>query len=476
MRKLYWYLSGYIQKHWWLFLMTLAAAIIIFWVILPRILDNSTFNRRTTYIGLVGTYTLTTLPDEITHQISYGLTSIDDQTWEVVPAVAEDYIISDSGLLYTFYLKNNLYWQDGTPITPDQINYNLPGVEKTIDLAKNTISYRLSEAYAPFPSELTAPLIRYDLKQRFWGLWSKIDVIGIGDYEIISYKYKDQSRTKLSQITVVSSSDKFVYRFYLTEEQAAYAFKRGEVDQVWNLNSDRGLEGWHESVVVEKLVAQDEYLGLFFNLEDKRLSKNVRQAFAYALDKGEGDQEIIGPIPADSWAFFSGVKTYQKQTQRAIERLLVDEPQESLTFTLTTASNNWSKANEIKTSLEELGDQASSACQKDRTITDKKICDNLQIQIEIKVDNFPNLNDFQLLLIGQEIADDPDQYALWHSASSSNFTHYKNTRVDSILETARQTIDQEERALLYQEFQQVFMEDPPVVFLEYIQKYDLIRN
>ena len=476
MRKLYWYLSAYIQKHWWLFLMTLAGAIIIFWIILPQILDNSTFNRQTTYIGLVGTYTLTNLPDEITNQISYGLTAIDNDTWEVVPAVAEDYIVRDEGLLYTFYLKNDLYWQDGTSISPDQINYNLPGVEKTIDLVENTISYRLSEAYAPFPSELTKPLIRYDIHQYFWGLWSKIDIIGIGDYVLTEYEYKDQSKSKLSQVTVVSPNAKFVYRFYLTEEQATYAFKKGEVDQVWNLNSDRGLEGWHESVVVEKLVAQDEYLGLFFNLDDTRLTKNVRQAFAYALSKGEDDQEIVGPIPANSWAFFSGAKTYQQQTQRAIERLLADKSEVPLDFTLTTASNNWSKANEIKSSLEELGKQASASCQNDKNIANKTVCDNLQIKIEIKVDNFPNLNDFQLLLIGQEIADDPDQYALWHSASSNNFTNYKNTRVDSILETARQTIDQEERALLYQEFQQVFMEDPPVVFLEYIQKYDLIRE
>ena len=78
--------------------------------------------------------------------------------------------------------------------------------------------------------------------------------------------------------------------------------------------------------------------------------------------------------------------------------------------------------------------------------------------------------------MGQEIPVDPDQYFLWHSDQSTNFTNYQNTRIDSLLEKGRQTIDQNKRKEVYQEFQQFMLEDPPAIFLRHLFSFDVKRD
>ena len=98
------------------------------------------------------------------------------------------------------------------------------------------------------------------------------------------------------------------------------------------------------------------------------------------------------------------------------------------------------------------------------------------MEISIRISNFPDSNNFQLLLIGQNIPADPDQYDLWHSDQSPNFTKCKNARIDNLLYKGLQTYDVKERTAIYQEFQQFFLEDPPAIFLRYLPSYTIRRS
>ncbi|UCF97810.1 MAG: peptide ABC transporter substrate-binding protein [Spirochaetaceae bacterium] len=49
-----------------------------------------------------------------------GLVTYDPKTVEAVPGVAESWEISDDGMTYTFKLRSNALWSDGTPITAQQ--------------------------------------------------------------------------------------------------------------------------------------------------------------------------------------------------------------------------------------------------------------------------------------------------------------------------------------------------------------------
>ncbi len=109
MRHIYWYITTFIKKHGWIVLVSLVGAVTLFSFLVPLLVSQITF-KKTQYVGLVGEYTLDSLPTEITEQISYGLMMVQTSDYEVVPALAEKYTISDDGKTYTFTIKPELHW------------------------------------------------------------------------------------------------------------------------------------------------------------------------------------------------------------------------------------------------------------------------------------------------------------------------------------------------------------------------------
>src|SRR5262249_21135192 len=63
-------------------------------------------------------HTVTGVPDHrIVEEIFEGLVRWNPKTLKPERAIAEDWKISDDGKTYTFYLRKNAKWSDGSPIT-----------------------------------------------------------------------------------------------------------------------------------------------------------------------------------------------------------------------------------------------------------------------------------------------------------------------------------------------------------------------
>ena len=54
-----------------------------------------------------------------------GLLRYDPETLEPIPAVAERWEVSPDGLVYTFYLRKDARWSDGTPVTTKDFLYSI---------------------------------------------------------------------------------------------------------------------------------------------------------------------------------------------------------------------------------------------------------------------------------------------------------------------------------------------------------------
>lgn len=469
MRKFYWYLTAYVKKHGPTVIFTVVIAVVIFSFLMPLLAKKISVKNRQ-HIGIVGEYNLNFLPEEIKHKLSVGLTTVDPEDQSIKPLLAERWVTENDGKTYRFTLKKGVKWQDGQELTPDDINYNLQDVE--IISTPNDIIFKLPDVFAPFPAVTTEPIFK-QIVERYLIFFKKPSLIGIGPYKISSYEMKNNS---LKQITLENPEEILVYRFYLTEQDAVVGFKKGEVDVLLDVRQLGDLASWSEkNITIEEKINFDQYLAVFFNHNDPLITKNVKQALAYATEKPSSDLKADGPINPKSWAYLEGGKDYSKDLDRAIERLLSAPPEQPLDFSLTTTVLYLDQANKIKQQWQEFGELAVEKCQDSDEVEDKNLCSNMNIDLHIKVSNFPDLQDYQLLLIGQEIPVDPDQYFLWHSEQPSNFTHYKNTRIDSILENARQTLEYKDRLALYQEFQQFLLEDPPAIFLQHLLSYDVKR-
>lgn len=470
MRKLYWYFSSYVKKHGLVVLITVVLASILFSFFVP-FLVSVIENKQQQYIGVVGEFSLSSLPLEVSQLMSSGITKIEEDG-SVVPDIAERWTTEDDGKTFRFLLKKNLRWQDGKTLVPNDIQYQFADVE-TIT-TPNDILFKLPEVFIPFPSVVSRPILRtVQIRHNFF--FQKPTLIGIGQYQLKEYQ---EQGNRLLSLAIESPQEKRIYRFYLTEEEAVLAYKRGEVDIITDLSAAPDVSQWATTQTTEQ-IDTDRYLAIFFNFESPLFPKNVRQALSYALIKPLDDTRATGPISPKSWAFLAGGKSYEYDVSRGIERLLDELDQmanQPLTLELTTIPTFEADANKIKQEWEELGRLAYEECQKRKTITDKALCERVKTSVSLRVSSFPDTQNFQIMLIGQESPADPDQYSLWHSNQPTNFARYRNTRIDSLLEKGRQTSDRTERLAIYQEFQQFFLEDAPAIFLRHLNSYDIKRR
>ena len=471
MRKFYWYTMAYAKKHGWVFFSSLVLAMIVFGGLVP-LLSRNLVQKPREYIGLVGQYSLYSLPTEIKNSLSVGLTKIETDG-SAKPLLAERWVLEDENKRYRFVLKKKIKWQDGKELVPEDINYNFNDVETLT--TPNDVIFKLPEVFTPFPSVVSEPIFRQTTEKQWW-FFERPNLIGIGENRIADYTLKGNW---LKQIVIDGPDKRQIYRFYLTEDEAVLAFKRGEVDALSDLSTLRDIASWKTTTTKKKLQT-DQYLAVFFNTASPVLPKSVRQALAYALPTITDETRATGPINPKSWAYLAGGKVYDQDLTRAVERLLDAAPVEPLNLELTTTSIFAAEAEAYRQQWDNLGMKAYEACLGKKTAKDKAFealnCDNLKIKVTLKITNFPDTGNFQLLLMGQKSPPDPDQYFLWHSSQPTNITHYKNTRIDSLLEKGRQTLNQAERETIYQEFQQFLLEDPPAIFIKYLTTFEVKRK
>ena len=436
-RRQFWLISAFLKRYYQIIFGSIIFSILV-GLLLNTYIRRLPQKQSQIRIGLIGQYTPQTLPNLVKNILNSGLIKIGpNQT--VIPNLAEKWEVSTDEKSYTFTLKKDLAWSDGSGVKTSDISLDIPDVNVTFP-SENQITFLLPQTFSPFPSVLTNPItnkagltisvFRVTLTQNSNGLLTKI---------------KLQSKDQTIDVRIFSSSN-----------QALTSYKLGELDAIYNYpkidNSNLTEYGKiHESNNYHQAVA------LFFNNQDPLLKdKSLRQGIAYAIkDKTFGSERAIGPISRTSWAFNPLVKLYDYDAVKAtslIKAALPDKTQ-TLNLELATIPQYLSIAEEIKKDL-------------DPTLI------NLNIKV---VTSKPE--SYQLFLTLFEIPADPDQYVFWHSShGTNNISHANNERLDKDLEDGRRTDDLSTRKQIYNDFQRTFDEELPTLFLFYPRYYSLTRR
>jgi peptide/nickel transport system substrate-binding protein len=436
LRRYYWLVQKFAARHYALILRTLVAVITISAgaVFIARYIPAA---HRVSRIGLVGKYTPETLPLVIQKEISAGLVDINDQG-DPTPSLSDSWQISSDGKKYTFHIRPGIQWHDGSTLIPSDIVYNFK--EVNTEYGQDTVSFNLQEPFAPFLSAVGKPIL-------------KNGKFGTGTFKLDKSKIYSGV---LQEVTLISDTDKLIYKFYPTESSALTAFKLGEVDKLDNISyvpADTQKDG---TVVVTPNTKNSKIVVLFFNNNDSTLtSKSTRQGLAYAIqDKSFGHTRAISPIDKSSWGYNPLVKEYDFDAGKANNLFYTD------------VGKGKAPTLELKTTLGYL-DIAESIATDWRKV--------LGIQVDVKV--VTNIGtDYQILLTDYTPPSDPDQYTIWHSTQATNFTHYSNLKVDKLLEDGRRTLDKKLRLDIYQDFQRFLLEDCPAVFLFNTSGFSVARK
>lgn len=472
-RITYWYLQAFWKKYKKIVLSSVILGVIIVWLF-PALMQLIPTRRNVQYIGRVGLYTFLELPQDIQEKMSMGLTGLNEQGLPI-PLLAQRWTMEEDGKAFRFLLKDDLRWQDGKPLTAEDINYNFTDVQTVV--TDTSILFRLQDAYAPFPTVVAQPLFRQEQRRRFH-FFRQNEVIGLGEYEVLKITYRNGF---VDQLVLENSSERLVYRFYPSEQEAVIAMRRGEVDSLEHLSS---LQDFSQEELdlfrSSEEVNLHQFVAVFFNTTDPFLSKEVRQAFAYATHKPGPDDErlrALGPISPLSWAYNTTeeINPFSYDLAQAVELYRSVNPQQPLQLTLDAALSFLPQAQQIEQDWEALGQAAIAECQSSKLSAEEQAlgCDRFGISVETSV--IQDLQDFQAALIAREAPADPDQYSWWHSTQAGNISRYQNPRVDKLLEDARKETDQQKRKVLYFEFQKYLIEDVPAIFLYHLPEYGVAR-
>ena len=235
------------------------------------------------------------------------------------------YEVSDDNLSITFKLKDNIKWNDGKPLTADDVAFTFTSLankdytgSKYGDVEKlkgaklyhegkadkiegiqvidnNTIKFTFEEPYSPGLINLGGMGI---IPKH---VWEKVPVaqwkdqkdlltkpVGTGPYEVVSFTEGQDVQFKKNNdyFNGEVKTEKFILKV-ANEDTAQVELLNGTVDVIDASNLKKKDIKELESKGM-KVVSYDnnliQYMG--FNLREKKFQdKNVRQAFMYALDR-----------------------------------------------------------------------------------------------------------------------------------------------------------------------------------------------
>ncbi len=410
--------------------------IVVFHQQLLKFYQSPSFH--TKIIGLEGLYTANNLPDEVSQKISYGLTTISENNKPEKSILVKSISAENENKDYIFTLNNNIYWHNGKKLTAYDVNYQIFGATIT-PLSEDQLKISLSSPFAPLLSSLSQPLFKKGL-------------IGMGNYQVKKIIYQDGYIKNISLKSTDKNQSSIEYRFYSNETDVVNAFKLGNVDEIKINSLPQELSNWKKIKITKDISTNDRYVAVFLNTQ--KISKQIRQALAYATPKPRDKNErCIGPISPTSWAYNSSIKEYNLNSTRAKELFKKEElPKINL---VVNNRSLLSLAEEIKNSWANI----------------------LGIEVTLSVINQIDYQNFDAILSYSSTTKDPDQYSFWHSTqTNTNITKLDNSRIDKLLEDGRTTIDTIERKKIYQDFQRYLLEESPAIFISYPITYQVIRQ
>lgn len=406
------------------------------------------------------------------------------ETWEIEGELAESWEADDTS--YTFQLHEGVQFHDGSEMTADDVRYSFErimdeatgayvrsliagsfdNVEVVDDL---TVQVTLSEVNAAFLAALalpTAAVVSEEFVESGEDLSSTM--MGTGPFRFVSREpnvevqlekhseYFEEGRPYLDAITLVPLPD---------ETARSSGLRTGSVDFIdfvpWKDMESIESEGFdiHSDM-------QSSGLWMFMKVTVEGLDDvRVRQAINFAVNRdavvqssffGRGASMEGIFVPTSSWAYIPdlpGAYTYDPERAR---ELLTEAGAEGLALQFVSTSEvemHLSGAEVIHQNLRELGIEVELETQDWSSTVERQ-----------------NAGDYEMIMWGGgPLYGDPDYLSGYFE--TGNFvpqnTGYSNPDLDELLQSARSTLDRDERLEFYRQAYEIILEEAPWVPLCY---------
>ena len=426
---------------------------------------------------------------------------------KLVPDLAKSYEISEDGYVYTFKLKDDLEFHNGTKITTEDIEFTISSTQNNIiksprranwdgvevkRLNDKEIQFILPQPYSSFLENLTIGI----LPKHIWGEISpeqfafsqfNIEPIGSGPYKI--GKIKRNSSGILENYLLKPFKDyalgepyisELIIKFYSNEEALINAFNKNSVENINSISPNKisDLKLNKNSEILSTPLPR--IFGVFFNQNENPvfINEEVRIALSRAINRKQIISEILygygisidSPVPSNSIFYIPNTEEVDKGIESAKEILkkngwslnengilekLTRKETTLLSFSISTANTP-----ELKATAELL----------------KSKWEKLGAQVQLKIYEIGDLNQnvirprqYDSILFGKVIGYSTDLFAFWHSSQRNdpglNISMYTNISVDNLLEEIRVTNNEADQKIKFKDFQKEIYKDNPAIFL-----------
>lgn len=415
--------------------------------------------------------------------------------------------VDERAVTYTVELRQDVTWHDGKPFTAEDVVFTYETIQnpdakspllanwqdiKVQAKSEYSVVFTLPHGLASFPHSLTNGIVPKHLLSNIPSsqlrsiAFNTANPVGTGPFKWNAVQViGNDTESREEQIGLFRNDeyykgppklDGFLIRAFHNPDMLTEALAKREVNGV------SGLESIPDSVP-ERVVVQEfsipimGQITIFMKNSSPVLSdKQVRQALTYATNADEVISGLEYPvIRSDAPLLKRHVGYNPNIVQRSFNRdqaeKLLDKAgwkekdadgirirdEERLTIRLYSKSNSQYSyiANLLQQQWRAIGVDLEVILQPD---------EDLQSTIAF--------HNYDMLLYGITIGNDPDVYAYWHSSQADvqsaarlNFSEYKSDKADAALEGGRSRTGDTLRSTKYKPFLQAWREDAPAIML-----------
>jgi len=417
---------------------------------------------------------------------------------ELVPWLAESWTVSDDALTWTFTLRDDATFHDGSPVTADDVVYSFQrllnlgkapsgafspvlSAENVTATDERTVQFVLDKPYAPFLSALpivavvNQELVEANAKDGDWGTeWLSSNEAGSGAYSIDPATYRPQEVVDLERNNDffigwdenANPIDEVKVRPVAETSTRVLALMKGDIDATDSYLPTDQVERIEKEDGVH--VARDESMRIFLIRMNNKKSPfdnvNARKCFSHAFNYDGFIGTILknfaernpAPIPKNLWGYPQDVAGYEFDLEKAKE------------YCDQARAEGADLDREIEIHIQSALDQTTQAAQLFQS-------DLLKLGINIKfvANTWPNLTastakpettpDMWIHWVSTYFVDPENwigqMYDSQFAGTWKASAWYQNDEVDALLREARETSDLDKRAELYDQAARIVVDD-----------------
>lgn len=425
---------------------------------------------------------------------------------QLIGDLASDVTSDERATVFTVKLKDNIYWHDGKTVTADDVVFTYQLIQnpdtksplqsnwKSVKIEKvdnKTVRFTLPHALASFKNLLTNGIVPKHKLERVHPSQLRTDVfnvtspIGSGPFKWDSIQISGQTPEDREEQIGLSANlgyyggepnlDKFIVKAINNKDLLIEQFNNQQVDAMVGIdkmpdNIDK------DAVVKESSIPLDAQVMVFLKSSNDVLSdKAVRQALTKATNRVEVLEGLGYPVkPTDGPLLRSHLGFAKDVTQFGYN------PEEANAI---LDQNGWIKNQDgvREKSGNKLSFRLSSQNNSEYAYTSqilqrqwREVGADVKVDLENDTDLQSTIasHNYDSLLYGISVGNDPDVYAYWHSSqadvrSSSrlNFSEFKSAQADSALDAGRTRTDPNLRAIKYRSFLTTWRDEAPAIAL-----------